>query len=480
MNWFDVDKKGLAKLMAGRPKAFVLYELLQNAWDQKVTKVMVTISPIPHVPMTEIVVEDDDPDGFADLAHAYTLFAESNKKGNAEKRGRFNLGEKLVLALATEARIDTRRGAVRFDADGRHDCRSKRTSGSCISVSLPMTRAENQELLDAVKLLIVPKKIKTTVNGQLLDLRSPIAKFSTTLPTLLANEEGILKSTTRKTVVHVYELADGEKAMLYEMGIPIVETGDLFHVDIQQKIPLNMDRDNVTPGYLRKVRAEVLNGTHRLLEEDHASQSWVREACSDDRVSKEAILSVMGKRFGEGAVAYDPSDTEANKLSLVAGRPVVYGGSLSAGEWMNVRRAGALPAAGSVTPSPKPYSSEGKPLSIIPESKWTTEMRIFADRARFIGKDLLGDAIIIQFVRDPAWCFGGTFGPNGILVTNLSRIGGSFLSDLEKQLDFLIHEFAHYFYRDHLSDEYYKTLTKLGAKMTLLAIEHPEFFIERK
>ena len=32
-NWFDVDKAGLAKLMAGRPKAFIVFELLQNAWD---------------------------------------------------------------------------------------------------------------------------------------------------------------------------------------------------------------------------------------------------------------------------------------------------------------------------------------------------------------------------------------------------------------------------------------------------------------
>jgi 3-(3-hydroxy-phenyl)propionate hydroxylase len=32
----------------------------------------------------------------SDLTHAFTLFAESAKKGDAEKRGRFNLGEKLV------------------------------------------------------------------------------------------------------------------------------------------------------------------------------------------------------------------------------------------------------------------------------------------------------------------------------------------------------------------------------------------------
>ena len=165
-NWFNVDKKGLAKLMAGKSKAFVLYELLQNAWDQKVTKVDVTITPVNSVPMTEIAVEDNDPEGFADLAHAYTLFAESDKKNDAKKRGRFNIGEKLVLALAREATIETRSGAVRFDRSGRHEVRSKRTAGSRITVLMPMTRAEHQELMDAAHRVIVPTKIKTTINGQ--------------------------------------------------------------------------------------------------------------------------------------------------------------------------------------------------------------------------------------------------------------------------------------------------------------------------
>ena len=84
--WFDVDKQGLAKLMAGRHKAFVLYELLQNAWDQNVTKVQVSLSEVPGRAESEIVVEDDDPDGFADLTHAYTLFAESRKKADPKKR----------------------------------------------------------------------------------------------------------------------------------------------------------------------------------------------------------------------------------------------------------------------------------------------------------------------------------------------------------------------------------------------------------
>ena len=75
--------------------------------------------------------------------------------------------------------------------------------------------------------------------------------FETVLPTVLADDEGVLRKTTRKTLVSVYEPLDSETPTLYEMGIPVVETGDRYHVDIGQKVPLNMDRDNVTPAYLR-------------------------------------------------------------------------------------------------------------------------------------------------------------------------------------------------------------------------------------
>ena len=79
-NWFEVDKAGLAKLLERKGKAFVLHELVQNAWDQKVTKVDVHLNRDPGTHHVIIMVEDDDPNGFADLSHAFTLFAESAKK----------------------------------------------------------------------------------------------------------------------------------------------------------------------------------------------------------------------------------------------------------------------------------------------------------------------------------------------------------------------------------------------------------------
>src|ERR1035441_6537445 len=113
--WFDVDKVGLGKLLERKGKKFVLFELIQNAWDQNVSRVDVTLTKEPGSRYATICVEDDDPDGFKDLSHAWTLFAESDKKADAQKRGRFNLGEKLVLAVCVEAEIISTSGGVRFD-----------------------------------------------------------------------------------------------------------------------------------------------------------------------------------------------------------------------------------------------------------------------------------------------------------------------------------------------------------------------------
>ena len=75
---FEVDKKGLEKILERRGKSFAVLELVQNAFDENVTSVEVTIRPTEGSRgYHDIVVEDDSPEGFADLSHAYTLFAES-------------------------------------------------------------------------------------------------------------------------------------------------------------------------------------------------------------------------------------------------------------------------------------------------------------------------------------------------------------------------------------------------------------------
>ena len=98
-SYFAVDRVGLRKLAFRHGAGWVVTELLQNALDEEVSRVDIVFEPVPNKPLARLRVEDDSPDGFRELDHAYTLYAESYKKSDPGKRGRFNLGEKLVLAI---------------------------------------------------------------------------------------------------------------------------------------------------------------------------------------------------------------------------------------------------------------------------------------------------------------------------------------------------------------------------------------------
>lgn len=476
---FEVDRRGLAKLVAGRKPEFIMYELLQNAWDQNTTKVQVWIRRVEELRMTtEIVVEDDDPDGFADLRHAYTLFAESSKKSDPTQRGRFNIGEKLVFALAERGKIETTKGTIEFEGDRRIDSRRKREAGSRVTVQVKMALTETQRLIDGIHRVIVPPNRPTMLNDVLLPIRKAVAEFEASLPTVISDSEGVMHPAQRKTVIRVYEPLADEEASIYEMGIPVVDTGDKYHVDVQQKVPLNMDRDNVTPAYLRTVRVAVLNATSHLLEATDVVNTWVREACSDERVQDAAVRSVIWNRFGGNAVAYDPSDKEANNLSVADGRPIVHGGHLSRDEWAMVKRAGVLPPAGTITPSPKPFSPDGTPLTLIINDEWTDGMNRVADFAKDMGCETLRRVIAVNIAREPSWPVVACYGKIGVLTFNYCKLGREFFECgiTQRVIDLIIHEFGHEYEGNHLSSDYYDALTRLGAQFTLLALRKPELF----
>ena len=240
-----------------------------------------------------------------------------------------------------------------------------------------------------------------------------------------------------------------------------METGDRWHVNVMQKVPLNIDRDNVTPSYLRTLRALVLNETTELLSEDAAAEKWVDDALADKAVEPEAVKAALDLRFGEKRVIYDPSDHEANRIAAAKGYTVIPGKAFSKDAWGAVRRAQAARPAGQVTPSPKPFSPDGKPLSTIPESEWTPTMRETVEYAKRFGRATLGYAPVVQLTRDPGWQFAAAYGPSSGLILNLSRVRSCEPRNEEFD-DLLIHEFAHEF-GSHLSHAYDAALSRLGA-----------------
>lgn len=482
---FEVDKEGLAKILARRGVEFAALELIQNALDENVRRVDVTLHP-EKKGLWVLSVTDDNPEGFSNLSHAYTLFAESKKKKDAEKRGRFNLGEKLVIALSLRTTISTTTGTVIFDEKGRRSGGYQRLEGTKVETVLRMTSEDCKRMVGAIHSLIVPPSIalylQTGTNPEKsenvrIPSREVLKSFEATLPTEISDEEGYLRPTARKTRVEVYAPREGEVATLYEMGIPVVETGDAWHVNVMQKVPLNTDRDNVTPSYLRRIRTEVLNACFKNLTAEEARAGWTNDVLSDDDVRPEVVNQILDHRYGERRVIRDPSDPESTKIAIAQGYAVIEPGAFSKKVWGNVRSSGAALPSGKVTPSPKPYSENGRDLKLKDPETYTVGMDRMVRYADKLGEELLGIPVFTEIASETTWPYAATFG-GGRLVLNLGRLGRRWFDEPNPEAvhALLLHEFAHHYSSDHLSNRFHDAICELGAKLASLALRNPEFF----
>ena len=472
----SVDLAGLRQLVERRGKSFALLELLQNAWDESgVTRVSVTTEPLARG-LVRLIVEDDAPEGFTNLAHAYTLFASSRKKANPEQRGRFNVGEKLVIALADNFVVSTTKGTVVIDVknDERTTRRVKRDAGSRITADLRMTQQELADALLTFKTVLPPLGIETTLNGEVIARREPVTVTGATLATEIADEHGFLRPTKRVTNVEIFEPLAGEAGTLYEMGIPVVETGDRYHVNILQKVPLNSDRDNVPPAFLRDVRATVLNAMADQLDGVEAAGVWVNDALEDDLIDPEAVTTVMTARFGEKRVTFDMSDPEANRSALAAGYTVIPSNTFSRAGWDKVREAGTTLPAGRLFASPKPFHPDGKPLHTIDPTNYTADEAKLARTVFRIHRDLVGTTISVTLADDNAWRFAGAYG-GGQIILNMACLEPDITH--ARTLQTVLHEFGHA-YGEHLTHEFDDGIAKVAAKLVCLVIANPSYLSE--
>lgn len=468
MGRFEVDRKGLAKLLDGRGRAWVLCELVQNAWDADgVTRVEVEVER-SYQSLT-LRVTDDAPDGFADLTHAYTMFAESAKKADPTKRGRFNLGEKLAVAIADKAVIMSTRGTVMFSGEERMTSRTKLKSGSCVTLTFAKFSKEDERELDAMaERLLVPADIVMTYRGRALTSRRPFRTFEWTLPTEVAGVDGIMRPTQRKTQVAVFE-TNGAPARLYEHGIPVVETGDKYHISVGQKIPLTMERDNVRPSYLKLVRALTLNAMHSELEAVDLAQPWVNAVISDPHVEAPAVSTYLDAKYGEKRVAFDPKNPESVARAVAAGYTVISGGSEAGDTWEKIRDNKLALPAGQVFQPPKGVD--------MPSIEPNDSERALAMYSITIAHALIGRRINVDFVNEPNTsmlaCYGGA-----TLTYNVAKLGRAWFAKgpTPKVNSLLIHELGHEIEMNHLSEKYYHALTDLGAKLVELALTSPALF----
>src|SRR5271155_736742 len=343
-----------------------------------ITQVEVSLTRPDESGFSWLRVTDNSPIGWTDLSHSHTMFAESVKKGKSEKRGRFNAGEKDVLALAIEAKLTTVKGQVLFNENGtRTEGAETRKVGSEFVAKFQLTFEEYEHICNQAKLLIPPKGITTLFNGNPIQHRKPSGSFIESLPIPLADKEGVMRNTERKATVNLYETLPGEAAMIYEMGIPIVELGDdKWHVNVMQKVPLSRDRDNVNPSYLRKIRVGVLNAKFEDLKDDEAAgAAWVRDAFSSPKSSDVAVRHVMTTRFGDKHVTRDVNDIGSVKEAVSQGFNVIEGGSMTGEEWARVKaikdEKGELVLKTSAQVAPTNVGGPIPANEVIPREDWT-------------------------------------------------------------------------------------------------------------
>jgi hypothetical protein len=473
--WLEVDVDGLRKTLSRKGKVWALHELIQNSWDAEATQVNVTLTR-PKNGTSTLTCIDNAPGGFADLSQAHTLFAESDKKGQANKRGRFSAGDKYVLAMMREATVTSTTGQVRFLSNGQRKTNDeKRTEeGSEFKGVLNLSEEDYADIMGKIGYIIPP--VATYINGQQVAPRTPVHSFKVTLPTEIADDAGILRSRKRETTVNLYALREGETAHLYEMGIPVVPIDEnlKWHVDISQKVPLNIERDNVTPSYLRDLYTAVATEKVDEVSEEDASAPWLTIAAENTKTDKAIVKKVFEKRFGTNAVIYDQSDLGSNREATAAGKSVVPKGSMTPEMRKNVLAAG-VKKAGEEHSTKCNTSGEA-----IPEDQMTTEQKQFRQFIKQVAPLVLPERPLngIKFIdQSDAQIKGCTyFDAKGFRFT--VNVFYHDVTDWADNYSLFIHELAHFYVQrnDHLFEGFWRAVDDMGGRLAAVALARPELF----
>lgn len=473
--WIIVDRDGLRqvneRLVERRGFGMIGGELYQNVMDTTATECKFTIEKVPGKPRITIECEDNGP-GFTDLTHAWTMYAPSEKKGDPTKAGRFNIGEKIVLSFAASAQIHTTSGTVIFDDSGMKPYpRRKRENGTVFWAELKCKQEYFEQLIEYMHRIIVRPGLTLTVNGEEIPHREPLDVLEYQLPTEIGDE---LRRTVRNTEVQIYEPSGDEVAMLYELGIPVVETEDKWHVSVQQKVPLNTERTNVTPSYLRQVRVAVFNHMHRQIEEEDTTSTWVNEAASDPKCDPEAATTFMHKKYGENSVASDPSNPEADGKAMANGWTVIPSRGLTSGQRDNLKASGSLLSSSKQFPT---HMNGGPFADDVKQVTANDDMKLIEEYAKGLAQRLLNISLTVEFVHSVQWNAVAGYA-TGHLSFNVFRLGKRwFAKGATKTVDeLIIHELAHDFASNHLSEDYHEGICTLAARLKVAALEEPEWF----
>lgn len=353
---FDIDVAGLAELEGGKPPHRLAFEPVANVFDEfrgyeerrkRPSYCAVTLEHSSK-PRGVILRVADDGAGFANERDVWTLFASTPKRSTASVSGRFNAGDKQLIALARKATVKTNSLTVMFADGQRHPTRHRAAvvNGTIVEALMPWSLKDLDEIRGQLLSVLPPEGLAYTVDGQPVQRPETRCSVSVALPTVLLSD-GVLRDTVRKTVVRVVKT---EEPTLYELGIPVCDLAEIgfpWSLDVEQKVPVPLSRDSVSPSYLFRLIGSVLEQSAmdgiRLLTNEEEGAPFIRGAL-DWVKNTDALKDTISSLYGDDAVR-PSSDPVANAKAAANGASFVPGRTFSKKTRRRMEVGGVLPTA---------------------------------------------------------------------------------------------------------------------------------------
>ena len=463
--WFDISNDGWRRMNAGRPPYELIKELIQNILDEDFNKAYLNYGMQGEDFV--VTVEDDVENGIIDSALITTVFL-TGKEESHLKRGRKGRGLKEFLSVCYKATVETVGKTINFCENGnRVESVNNRNCGTRL-IAYIREDGWNKKAIKAIDQyvhnIILYNGNEFLVNGKPILKRIPEKTIKALLLTQII-DDGIQKDVSFETTIDVYTRNKNNKGLLFEMGIPVVETDIPFNIDIHQRIPMNDNRNDVSSDYINKLKIKVVPEILSLLNKKDLL-GWALNVSSyiwdfPFSIREDIVKKIIGENnlfhivLSSKKIYDDKARQKGKEVFNISGMShdirSLLGNVISTSEY-----------------AIKDMERNSKPITV----EFTEEEKSFCNIHREIVKKAVGidvDFTVIEKEKDTEGNWTRAFHIEHRISYNRLAIKKTFFNNAysEEAIDLLIHELAHEKEKNHSEKKYINAVTKFGAKIAV-------------
>jgi hypothetical protein len=468
---FDVDLSGWIAKNRGRAMSALIKEPIQNAMDENVSVIKVTLKE------GYVEIEDDSELGIEELKNVFTLFA-SGKADNPTKRGRMGRGLKEFISACDFAEVRTTTGTVFFNVNDqtRDVDESVRTSAGTIIIG-KTERWGNSNLAEALMFLrrmLMPEGMTliVNVNGEdhVIEYREPESIIYPAYLTTVWIENGYEKKLGKSCNLEIHRTTE-KNGYLCEMGIPVQPLECPYILNVQQRIPMNPNRDAAAVESVEEILARFINQNDFTYEE--LKKAWIQKRLGDYRITTSVVKDFMHRLFGDNVIV--GTNGAHNDNARQHGYVVIKKSNVSDEFYDRLKKI--LPTATSVC---KEIESQISRMEVPAKSS----EKYLLNFVELLAREVLEEEYEVGIMECQPDSKGFLTMADHFNDGSTAKICLNRLAEFNWQVPFapentsvIIHELSHYYSKEHdmLFHDYYE---KLFSKFMNLVVTKPELFKE--